>query len=145
MTDIRKYCLRNPVPKEKAGPRTAVRRNPLSAGWAWSPDDSTTQAISRGQRKVARAKRRLLQSNNEDITMATATKKTVTKKTVAKKSPAKKAAAKKSQTLKQILPDGYDPRKARRILRKSDLAKEMGERWEFTPAQRDKALELLQG
>lgn len=149
---ITDYCKENPVPKEKRGPATAIKRNPMSAGWAWSPDEDTTKAIAKGSRKAAKA-RRNSETEKGNTDMTTASKKTAArkpaKKTAAKKAPAKKASTAKKvvatnkKTLKQILPTGYSDRKARRILRKSSLAHELKGRWEFTAKQAKDALELL--
>ena len=122
------------------------------AHWTWRPDAQTTRAINRGNRKIAKAKRLLLQQMDEDTTMATRKTTTAkkapvkndmvkkaltdakkTKATIArarKDTPAKKAApAKKAPVaksnltpLKTIVPDGMDTRIARRKLRKAGLA-----------------------
>ena len=135
---------------------TTEHLEPTIAGqhsnWTWRPDAQTTRAINRGNRKIAKAKRLLLQQMDEDTTMATrkttTAKKAPAKKTTAKKAPAKKAApaAKSNLTpLKAIVPDGMDTRIARRKLRKAGIVgnHDSKARWEFTATEAKKVQEFL--
>jgi hypothetical protein len=130
-----------------------MKRNPISAGWAWKPDATTEAALRRGASKLRRAKAH----NNEEAKMATkkaTAKKTSTRKTsakkVSKKGTAKKVTAKKATNgnripLKKICQElKIDPKLARRKLRSADLAgHDAKARWDFTPAQAKKAKEVL--
>lgn len=156
--DIRKYCASHPVPTshQKAGEKTAVKRNPMSAGWAWKPDEQTRRAIARGNRKKAKAQRESLNPETENSKMATkkaaskkkATRKTTRKTTARKKGTAKKVTKKATNNripLKRICADlDIDPKMARRKLRAAELSgHDPKSRWEFTPAQAKKAREVL--
>lgn len=149
---LKNYLASHPAPKrhQKAGEKTAVRRNPMSAGWAWKPDGKTKRALARGNRKMAAARRAALNPETEDSTVATkkASKKRTTKKASTKKG-ARRVAKKVTKTnrvpLKKICQDlKIDPKLARRKLRAADLkGHDPKSRWEFTPAQAKKAKEIL--
>jgi len=157
--DIRNYCASHPVPKshQKAGEKTAMKRDPMSAGWAWKPDAATKRALSRGNRKMAKARRASL-DEMESTTMATKkatskkrptrkARKTTTKKRPAKK-VAKKVATKKASNripLKKLCSKlDIDPKMARRKLRAAGLAgHDPKSRWEFTATQAKKAEAVL--
>lgn len=156
---IRKYCNSHPVQRhhQKAGEKTAIKRDPMSTGWAWNPDEETRKAISRGNRKIAKLKRQKLNDEMESTKMATKkakgkTTRKSTKKVAAKKGTAKKVTkkvAKKTATnripLKRLCSKlNLDPKMARRTLRAAGLAgHDPKARWEFTEAQAKKAEALL--
>jgi len=144
---IRQYCNANPAPKhhQKAGEKVAISSPPLSAGWAWNPDKETTRALSRGTRKIRKAKLAAQNPEMEDSKMAT--KKAKGKKST-KKTTAKKVAKKTTSNLtplKKICQDlKIDPKLARRKLRAANLkGHDTQSRWEFTQAQVKKAKEIL--
>jgi len=156
---IRQYCSSNPVERhhQKAGEKVATRSsNPMSAGWAWNPDEETTRQIAASQRKMRKLKKAKLEMEG-DTPMATkkaAAKKTTTKKTTAKKTTkkttAKKVASKKTSNLiplKKICQElKLDPKMARRTLRDSKPMMKIHDakgRWEFTEAQAKKVKEVL--
>lgn len=148
---IREYCASNPAPThhQKAGEKTAVKRNPLSGGWAWKPDDSTRKALKRGTRKFKKAKDAEHQRIMEEAKMATAKSKRKTSKKRGAKKVSKKVAAKKANgaiPLKKICQQlKLDPKMARRKLRAAGLrGHDPKARWEFTPAQAKKAKAVLQ-
>lgn len=156
--NIRDYCNSHPVPKhhQKAGEKTAIKRDPMSAGWAWNPDEATRKALARGNRKIAKAKRQKLNDEMESTKMATkkakgkTTRKTSTKKVAKKvsKKVAKKVATKKASNripLKRLCSKlNLDPKMARRTLRAAGMAgHDPKARWEFTETQAKKAEALL--
>ena len=156
---IHEYCSANPAPvrHRTAGDATAMKRNPLSAGWAWKPDAATRKALARGTRKMKGNST----STEGEAKMATSKKtakktsaKKVSKKAAAKKAPAKKASKKKAPAkaaangtpLKKICQElKIDPKLARRKLRNSDVfaGREGKERWTFSTAQAEKARQVL--
>jgi len=146
---IHEYCATNPAPTRhrKAGEKTAVRRNPLSAGWAWKPDDKTAKALKRGTRKIRKAKDAEHQRIMEEAKMATAKRKS--SKKVSKKTSAKKVTRKKANgliPLKKICQQlKLDPKMARRKLRAEGVKGHSAKsRWEFTAAQAKRAKAVLQ-
>ena len=105
---------------QKAGEKVAMKRNPMSAGWAWNPDDVTRKAIARGNRKLRKAKAEA--ANMEDAKMATnkAKGKKASKKRTAKKVSKKVAAKSNLIPLKKVCQAAkVDPKMARRTLRAS--------------------------
>jgi len=130
-----------PSPRhQKAGEKVATRQNPMSAGWAWNPDEETQKAIARGNRRYRKAKAR----QQEDAKMATKKAKgRKSSKKVSKKTGAKKVAAKKTASnlipLKKVCQAAkLDPKMARRTLRASTKWMKVHTsrgRWEFTKAQ----------
>jgi hypothetical protein len=156
--NIRDYCNSHPVQRhhQKAGEKTAIKRNPMSAGWAWNPDEETKKALSRGNRKIAKLKRQQRNDEMESTKMATkkakgkTTRKTSTKKVAKKvsKKVAKKVATKKASNripLKRLCSKlNLDPKMARRTLRAAGMSgHDPKARWEFTEAQAKKAEALL--
>lgn len=143
------YCRAHPVGRhhQKAGEKTAVKRNPMSAGWAWNPDEETERALKRGARKIRKAKAAQL----EDAKMAT--KKASSKKTskkVAKKVTKKTATKSNLIPLKKVCQKvkgtNKDPKMARRALRADKAMSKIHAakgRWEFTAAQAKKAQAFL--
>lgn len=146
---ISEYCSANPAPTRhrKAGEKTAVRRNPLSGGWAWKPDEKTAKALKRGTRKIRKAKEAEHQRIMEKAKMATTSKRKSSKK-VSKKTSAKKVAAKANGMipLKRICQQlKLDPKMARRKLRAEGVkGHDSKSRWEFTAAQAKRAKAVLQ-
>jgi hypothetical protein len=155
---ISDYCASNPVPQshQKAGEKTAMKRDPMSAGWAWNPPEDVERALKRGARKIRKAKAAEL----EEAKMATnksASKKKVTKKAKAKKASTRKAPAKKVAKkvakkttgnripLKKLCQElKLDPKMARRKLRAAGLSgHDPKARWDFTAAQATKAKAIL--
>jgi hypothetical protein len=148
---IRQYCNSNPAPvhHQKAGEKVACSAPPLSAGWAWNPDEETRKAIARGNRLFRKAKKAKDEAKLEEAKMATnkTSKKKVSKK-VAKKKVVKKVVKKttgNTVSLKAICTElKVDPKVARRKLRAAGLkGHDAKSRWEFTQAQAKKARELL--
>jgi len=153
---LKHYLASHPAPNrhQKAGEKTAVKRDPMSTGWAWKPDEKTQQALARGARKIRKAKLAALNPEMEDSKMATKkanakTSKKRSSKKVSKKRASKKVTAKKVTgnrvPLKKICQKlKIDPKMARRKLRAADLkGHDSQSRWEFTPAQAKKAEEIL--
>ena len=116
-----------------------MKRDRKEAGWAWQPDDLTVRAIARGNRKLARHKRKF--DNEVNHTMAQRKTKA---KSAPKKAPRKTTGA-KVISLKELLRDSdIDPKVARRKLRSAKLSgHDPKARWEFTTAQAKKAREAL--
>lgn len=114
-----------------------MKRIQKEAGWAWQPDEATQRAIARGNRTVARHKRKF---DKEVNTMAT--RKKTTKRKVA---AAPKRAGAKVIPLKELIRNSdLDPKIARRRLRAADIqGHDPKARWEFTPSQAKKAKEAL--
>lgn len=155
---LKSYLASHPAPNrhQKAGEKTAVKRNPMSAGWAWKPDAATKRALSRGSRKIAKAKRAALNPEEMENEMATSKKASAKKKRtskkkvrrVSKKKTAKKVAKKTTGNripLKKICQElKIEPKMARRKLRAANLSgHDSQSRWEFTAAQAKKAKEIL--
>lgn len=150
---IGQYCAANPVERhhQKAGEKTAVKRDPMSTGWAWKPDRKTELALKRGARKIRKAKAAEL----EEAKMATkkaGSKKKATRKKASTRKTAKKVSAKKVTKktgnripLKKLCQElKIDPKMARRKLRAAGLAgHDPKARWDFTAAQAKKAKEVL--
>lgn len=149
---LKNYLASHPAPKAKrSGGKTAVKRNPLSTGWAWKPDAQTELALARGRRKMKRAAPRN-QPEKEIAKMATrkgSKKRTSTKKA---RKVTKKAAGKKANgliPLKTLLGTKYTPEKAKLARRKLRADTAMAKihstkgRWEFTKAQATKAKAVL--
>jgi hypothetical protein len=147
---IHEYCSANPAPTRhrKAGEKTAVRRNPLSGGWAWKPDENTAKALKRGTRKIRKAKEAEHQRIMEKAKMATTSKRKSSKK-VSKKTTAKKVATKSANgliPLKKICQQlKLDPKMARRKLRDEGVkGHDAKSRWQFTAAQAKRVKAVLQ-
>ena len=143
------YCRAHPVGRhhQKAGEKTATKRDPMSAGWAWNPDDETRKAIARGNRRLRKAKAAQLEGAKMATKKASSKKgsrkaaKKVTKKVAAKSNliPLKKVCQKVKGTNK-------DPKMARRALRADKTMSKIHAakgRWEFTAAQAKKAQAFL--
>lgn len=145
---IKHYLKSHPTPKRKPGRKVATAEKIVSVGWAWKPDDETRKALSRGNRKVKRAKAER-QSIIEDSKMATRKSKKASKKGTAKRKAAAKKKASSLIPLKKLLGNSYTPETAKMARRKLRASKEMSKihdqkgRWEFTQVQAKKAKEVL--
>lgn len=149
---IRQYCNANPVQRhhQKAGEKVAVARPPISAGWAWNPDEKTKAALARGSRKIRKAKLAALNPQDEETPMAT--KKATSKKRTTKKT-ARKVEKKTTDKSNGLMPLKklcatlkIDTRLARRKLRANTAMAKIHAakgRWEFTAAQAKKAKAVL--